>query len=193
MSVTAVNSLADSHIASRHAPCRSFLLAKLRQARRGPKRDGYRRSLSVMTAERCARCDRRLGRGAPIWRLFWLGQQSVVCFTCAPTSGPCEPLPGLVLPGPNISPERPCEFCGRRVTIVNDPRPRRRHVFCSKRCTWRAANRQTKALRAEARQSRTCETCGRPFVPRRADAKRCSPACRQAAYRRRRAQGSESP
>jgi hypothetical protein len=30
-----------------------------------------------------------------------------------------------------------------------------------------------------------CETCGSEFVPTRRDATRCSPACRQKAYRRR--------
>jgi hypothetical protein len=31
----------------------------------------------------------------------------------------------------------------------------------------------------------TCATCGGPFVPRRADARYCSAACRQRAYRQR--------
>lgn len=32
-----------------------------------------------------------------------------------------------------------------------------------------------------------CERCGRNFEPKRADARYCSPRCRQAAYRRRHA------
>jgi hypothetical protein len=46
------------------------------------------------------------------------------------------------------------------------------------------------ALMAQARSrngSRCCPTCAAEFMPTRADAQHCSGACRQKAYRRRKA------
>ena len=40
-------------------------------------------------------------------------------------------------------------------------------------------------LRALARENLTCKRCGRTFTPKRSDAKYCSEACKQAAYRTR--------
>ena len=44
-------------------------------------------------------------------------------------------------------------------------------------------NKARSARAAAARADKTCEACGRPFTPKRVDARTCSPACRQKLYR----------
>lgn len=53
---------------------------------------------------------------------------------------------------------------------------------CSERCTKRAAAER----RRVQHEQRLCDNCSARFTPRRADARYCSNACRQDAYRRRR-------
>src|SRR5262249_10352361 len=48
---------------------------------------------------------------------------------------------------------------------------RGRRICCSDKC-------------AEMTDTRPCAGCGKPFSPKRADAQCCSPACKQAAHRR---------
>jgi endogenous inhibitor of DNA gyrase (YacG/DUF329 family) len=82
----------------------------------------------------------------------------------------------------------PCENCQRPVAQDRRRKPLRR-VFCSARCQVtiynRLAGEQRKAERALVRC--VCASCGAQFKPRRSDAIYCSPACRQLAYRERRA------
>jgi hypothetical protein len=54
-------------------------------------------------------------------------------------------------------------------------------VACGEKC--RMAIYAAKGRRKPI--ERLCQTCGQPFVPKRADALTCSPACRQRAYRQR--------
>jgi hypothetical protein len=84
----------------------------------------------------------------------------------------------------------PCAGCGRRVCRATDGRTRQDFV-CSAVCR----RRLHAALAAEKRKHRRairpprgvrCPACGRDFVPARSDARTCSPACRQKAYRDRR-------
>jgi hypothetical protein len=70
--------------------------------------------------------------------------------------------------------------CGRLVRFAGS-RVRR---FCSQRCSQRAAADRAKKRRMHARR-RDCEVCGNEFTPLRSDAKFCSGACRQFAYRSR--------
>lgn len=88
-----------------------------------------------------------------------------------------------------------CEYCAREVFEViehSDGRaygrvPHPRHITCSERCRDRLRSARRAAAAAEERAGRTCEACGDPFTPRRADARYCSNACRQDAYRQRKA------
>ncbi len=61
--------------------------------------------------------------------------------------------------------------------------PTGRHFsyHCSKACYWR----QLRARRRTERDKVACAACGEMFVPKRADARYCSHACRQSAYRKR--------
>lgn len=73
---------------------------------------------------------------------------------------------------------------------VNDTRCREcemklgaRQAFCSDRCRWTFHNRQRSQRTAAGRKMKTCEACGKGFVPRRSDARTCSSACRQKLHR----------
>jgi formylmethanofuran dehydrogenase subunit E len=69
-------------------------------------------------------------------------------------------------------------------------RPRRSGVFCCDRCRSKWHNRRHSQVRKQQRQrylAKACEVCGEEFTAKRVDAKTCSPACKQKAYRRRRA------
>ena len=71
--------------------------------------------------------------------------------------------------------------CGVLVTDWYGWRPT--ILTCSKRCQERAAEEQRRVERPQ----RACDVCGNEFVPSRSDARFCKPACRQKAYRERRA------
>lgn len=75
----------------------------------------------------------------------------------------------------------PCAAgCG---VLVTHPYQQRTITTCSPRCAAVAAA----ARRAAHRTGRACADCGQPFQPGRADAVFCSDACRQRAYRKRKA------
>ncbi len=61
--------------------------------------------------------------------------------------------------------------------------------FCHTCCNAcaRKIHGRNRRERLARRRTRECEVCGETFTPPRSDAKTCSPACRQKAYRRRRA------
>jgi predicted RNA-binding Zn-ribbon protein involved in translation (DUF1610 family) len=80
-----------------------------------------------------------------------------------------------------------CPECGRDVVVVRveDVKGRRRSAYyCSGRCRDERRLRVARERRARARE-KACAECGAEFTATRSDAKTCSPACRQKAYRRR--------
>ena len=68
----------------------------------------------------------------------------------------------------------PCVTCGRPVVTV-PPHGQRKNVSCCRRCRDLAYRRP--------RTERACAVCGTEFLPSRSDARYCSQACRQRAYR----------
>jgi hypothetical protein len=72
-----------------------------------------------------------------------------------------------------------CEGC-RRIVIRRSDRRYRRHTFCSDLCRWQVQA----ASRRIVPEPHPCAGCGDP-VTARADARYCSSACRQRAYRAR--------
>ncbi len=73
---------------------------------------------------------------------------------------------------------QPCEGCGREIwPLYTDGWSRRR--WCSEACRGRARYRN-----GQRSTERTCARCRAPFTGR-ADARYCSPRCRQAADRER--------
>jgi hypothetical protein len=69
--------------------------------------------------------------------------------------------------------QAPCLGCGQRMML-----PGHGKAICSNRCAQRA---RRAARRASVRAH--CANCGVMFTPSRSDARHCSNACRQAAYR----------
>lgn len=77
---------------------------------------------------------------------------------------------------------RHCDYCGRRIFSHDRLMPWRAH-YCSIECKEDAAIKRRKEKRAEGRKGIKCLNCGKIFTPARNDAKYCSPACKQEAYR----------
>lgn len=82
--------------------------------------------------------------------------------------------------------KQPCGTCDRVVVVKR--RWGRLHVFCSPRCQWAYYNSRVQAQGAAARE-KTCTQCGASFTATRRDAKTCSAACKQKAYRQRKKGG----
>jgi hypothetical protein len=108
-------------------------------------------------------------------------------------------------PHPNCEPQHHCYKCGKPVLCGEDIvvpwrswtryKPRhadcdgmtgwRRIYHCSKACYWRQLRARRKAEREPI--AVICEACGGRFEPPRRGARYCSSACRQDAYRQRKA------
>jgi hypothetical protein len=80
-----------------------------------------------------------------------------------------------------------CQWCGGQVFCTGGWAARRmlpRKKYCSGRCSIDAYLARRRERRAQARE-KTCEVCAKEFTAKRRDAKTCSAACKQKAYRRR--------
>lgn len=84
---------------------------------------------------------------------------------CEPCAGPADTA--------RVTDVRTCGGCGLRMRSPAGWRGR----FCSERCEQRVRRARRKVL-----SSRACHVCKERFTGR-ADARFCSPACRQLAYR----------
>ena len=110
-------------------------------------------------------------------------EKTVVCEDCAPRD---------LVEKRDLSDERyvyvdrPCDGCGRPIVrrIHRGHYHRFHHFCCCQRCGEIHRNRLRKEERARSCE-KVCEVCGRPFLAIRADAKTCSRACKQKAYRAR--------
>jgi len=69
-----------------------------------------------------------------------------------------------------------CVFCGRYVTG--------RKSYCSQRCI-NDAYMERRRQRHDATLQKVCAVCGNTFTAKRTDARYCSHACKQSAYRKR--------
>jgi hypothetical protein len=83
-----------------------------------------------------------------------------------------------------------CKTNDERLELARELGPSRRmaaRTFCSESCRRRTVACEAKAKRQAARGdlTRRCEGCHERFTPQRVDARYCSPACRQRAYRKR--------
>ena len=117
----------------------------------------------------CSKCNRVMPPDVPMVYIPCRGYRSPKqcrCFGCNP---PYSEWPG------HIEPYRiaHCWNCGREMRFEHNLPLR----YCSDTCRKAYAARQ-------ARQKR-CPACGKAFMGNRADARTCSPACRQKAYRQR--------
>jgi hypothetical protein len=156
----------------------------------------------------CCRCGVAIPRNDPVWmipcRLIWplvenfyVHQDTAAagCATCARglveevqkrfdqyrDPEECWKVSGRVWP----TRQGPCPGCGRQVHLVDSYTCR---YFCSDRCRNKVYGARYRELNPRPKKCRVfiqCVVCGENFAPRRADAKTCSPACRQKAYRKR--------
>jgi hypothetical protein len=75
-----------------------------------------------------------------------------------------------------------CHQCEGRYLTLGKGRP---PCYCSARC-WKASRAvRPRKSRARQRTERACDQCGKPFLPKRSDARTCSTKCRVAAFRSR--------
>ncbi len=152
---------------------------------------------SMKTGGMCGECGRALEADEMSYRgVTYTGfaalagkpkySDAVLCKACAPEY--------LVNSRPDsagniVIAHEPCEGC-RRVVVFRTTWGmwhRRRYVFCSKRCQWTHHNTVRNERNARARE-KVCEVCEAPFTASRRDARTCSPACKQRAYRLRKAE-----
>ena len=162
--------------------------------------------LAEATGSVCERCEAKIGADDPVWRV-WSGVPRAWAFAgwrwCLITM--CEgcgrkfrqPTPPLTVNGVSVAMppdtrrwlEAECEECGR--PVVFGLMRRHRRFFCSRCCANKHNVRPHNARRAErraaAREGLTCAVCDTTFNPSRSDARYCSAACRQRAYRLRKA------
>lgn len=104
-------------------------------------------------------------RAIPGWR--WL----------TPLCGQCATPEDIAY----ASEQMDCPGCGLPMHISPHDAMMTKWPACSDRCyqrAWRAARRKTN-------RAMTCEICETAFQPKRAEARYCSNACRQRAYRQR--------
>jgi hypothetical protein len=152
----------------------------------------YRRRCNISNAQErgqtCAECARQLDPREPVWRervasaRDFFGRQT---YWLAPVCEQCKPVFDRHWYGDDRHHEaEPCGGCGRPVHNLFSTQWRKL-TFCCEDCHHIASLKAVRGKRSKARGHRTCECCGKTFVPKRADARFCSGACKQRAYRQR--------
>lgn len=163
---------------------------------------------------RCDLCEAEIGPGERVWRIgvmhssgtAWGQRMENRCDDCRDDPGDGSHIPHFVpTPPEELGYEpgdvgwrdlgEPCEACGRPVLALHpafkqtppmysDRSPPA--VVCDDRCRHEAQLARQRERRAAERRT-DCAECGETFTPARSDAKYCSGACRQRAYRKRKA------
>jgi hypothetical protein len=133
---------------------------------------------AAATASHCAKCGRALAPGEPVWR-FRMTHYAL--FGWSHTVAPlCEQCKG----GRWYRGAKECEGCGRPVHNQMD-RVQRGRTLCSSACRIKAVSAAARSYRRHARGTKVCDSCAETFEPSRTDARFCSIACKQRAYRKR--------
>ena len=125
----------------------------------------------------CDLCRKPVPDGATIWRV------SVGYSQLPAVQSWCEAC-AAAFTKKRWHPEQPCRHCGRPI-IFDAGRRIPLHATCNDACRYAIRLAQARARRVRRRQQVSCAVCGKPFLPKRAGALTCSPACRQQAYRQR--------
>jgi predicted nucleic acid-binding Zn ribbon protein len=142
------------------------------------------RKESRATGEVCAKCGKAFDEDERRYRASMYGSPfMVMCEDCAPewlSSGEGKPI--RFLPAIDVYVWE-CAGCGCEVAFGMSEYQGRLRVYCSDRCRAKFARERQRKQREP--HVVTCEVCGQEFTPKRSDARTCSPACRQRAYRKR--------
>lgn len=156
---------------------------------------------ALYKAEVCGLCFGELEADEPVWMASWCAYWSAYlgkyihrvyaarCLNCSPIDSlRWHPVrDGLWTDAKyylDYWMEGACKTCGR--TVFKEARYMRRHFFCCRKCEENYWSRR----RQKQKERKVCEVCGEPFTAARGDAKTCSAACKQKAYRLRRKEGS---
>ena len=177
------DTLRDS-LAAKGNPIAALILPK-DDPRRAVRKMAY---AARNTAEVCGRCGRALKPDEPVWREqcarepgYFGGTTSILAPVCDACHSQYQ----------RFWHEHPCGHCGR--PVYNAVGFQGRDVFCSERCHNELHKARLRRRRTEARDNKTCPSCGGDFVPSRSDQVTCTPACRQKAYRQRSVTDSSPP
>jgi hypothetical protein len=132
------------------------------------------------TCGTCAKCGTTLPPRAPVWRepVPFVPDNVYSRTTIAPVCERCKSEWRYFFP------PKPCMTCERPVHNLDTDRLRE-WVVCCEACLSAARAQEARRWRHLDRDSRDCEHCGDSFEPTRTDARFCSSACRQSAYRER--------
>jgi hypothetical protein len=128
---------------------------------------------------KCGQCKRQLTAAEPVYRLFINGRVNwqMVCSPCEAAARKASGFPPIWrLP-------HCCSQCARPVYMDCPPR-KVRYFVCGAECRQAAHNANYRRMHPRSRVERQC-LCGAAFTPKRNDAKFCSVACKQRAYRER--------
>jgi hypothetical protein len=152
---------------------------------------------SVKAADFCFECERTIAPGETVYRVkvstrnFFSGEFSkalaIHCEDCGRTftTGQRERFrvgERVFYEAPKKFSKEPCGYCQRNVFTESTARDAN-VILCSWRCSRHYYTALDRERRFEQRKDTVCQTCGDEFTPKRADAKHCSPACKQKAYR----------
>lgn len=144
----------------------------------------------------CSRCTKRFDGPAFVYDDYF-GDRQYFCRSCfrAMRDLALRTLDRLAPPDVHtrrlaMAKVEPCEVCERPFAWIGgqadfgEERPRPRTHLCSERCRRQRRN----GARQVRHEERPCAGCPRGFVPMRENQRYHSPACRQRAYRSRKAQ-----
>ena len=130
----------------------------------------------------CKLCRREMAADEPIYRASvgnttWREISGYVAEVCAKCIPKVDALSWCRWRAPE-----PCKTCGR--PVIGDRRRKvPTHVVCSVECRVAVYRAIWIARRRSRVERRRCKVCREPFMPKRSDARHCSAACKQKAYR----------
>jgi hypothetical protein len=160
---------------------------------------------SPVTRLYCSGCHRPCGPGDTVYRPMLGNSDSIYCGGCVDAAraedrkSPYHWIANRA--SMKLAPARPCACCarpfvlpfdGRRTYVsIRDERMLERTIACCSPTCERYLRRQRLRKGAPVHVCKRCATSIAP--PARADARYCSPACKQAAYRQRRTESTTPP
>jgi hypothetical protein len=131
--------------------------------------------LISVTPPRCCACGKPFAHLQPTWITHDLVYKPTrpTCETCKDSQYPRDFGNGA-----------PCLVC-RRLVYRFATRKIPKWNFCSDACSSKGWAAERRRKRLEKQGTYSCEGCSTAFRPTRADARFCSPACKQKSYRQR--------